>query len=276
MTRPILYPYNLGSASARLLKDELVRRGHRAKRVRPDGLYRPYRNHKIINWGSNEEAEWMWRLGVAMNQLVPTCSVINPPAAVARASNKLTALERLDTHGVLVPEFSTRREVGQEWVDQGDVVVCRSLLRGSGGRGIGLVGRSIEDGDHTGVVPPNTPLYVKYIKKQHEYRVHVFNGQVIDIQMKRRRTDFEDERVNYQIRNSAFGWVFCRDDIIPPDDSITDMAVRAVEVLGLDFGAVDVIWNRLYNRGYVLEVNTAPGLEGTTVLKYADAIEELL
>jgi D-alanine-D-alanine ligase-like ATP-grasp enzyme len=37
----------------------------------------------------------------------------------------------------------------------------------------------------------------------------------------------------------------------------------------LDFGAVDIIYNAKRNECYVLEVNTAPGLEGTTVEKYA-------
>jgi D-alanine-D-alanine ligase-like ATP-grasp enzyme len=42
----------------------------------------------------------------------------------------------------------------------------------------------------------------------------------------------------------------------------------------LDFGAVDVIWNEKQQRAYVLEVNTAPGLEGQTVDDYARGIKE--
>jgi D-alanine-D-alanine ligase-like ATP-grasp enzyme len=38
---------------------------------------------------------------------------------------------------------------------------------------------------------------------------------------------------------------------------------------GLDFGAVDVIWNAQKEKPYVLEINTAPGLEGQTIADYA-------
>jgi glutathione synthase/RimK-type ligase-like ATP-grasp enzyme len=56
---------------------------------------------------------------------------------------------------------------------------------------------------------------------------------------------------------------------------LQEAAIRTVEILGLDFGAVDIIWNKKQDRYYVLEVNTAPGLEGETVVRYANAFKEL-
>ena len=47
-------------------------------------------------------------------------------------------------------------------------------------------------------------------------------------------------------------------------------AIKAVELCGLYFGAVDMIWNAYKKQGYVLEINTAPGLEGQTVENYAE------
>jgi D-alanine-D-alanine ligase-like ATP-grasp enzyme len=52
---------------------------------------------------------------------------------------------------------------------------------------------------------------------------------------------------------------------------VTSEAIKAVNCLGLYFGAADVIWNDKEQRAYVLEVNTAPGLEGTTLENYANA-----
>ena len=49
----------------------------------------------------------------------------------------------------------------------------------------------------------------------------------------------------------------------------------AIKALGLDFGAVDIIYNEAEDQHYVLEVNTAPGLEGTTLQKYTEAILEM-
>jgi glutathione synthase/RimK-type ligase-like ATP-grasp enzyme len=52
--------------------------------------------------------------------------------------------------------------------------------------------------------------------------------------------------------------------------------LAAVSALGLDFGAVDIIWNEREDKCYVLEVNTAPGLQGSTLENYANAIMEVL
>ena len=41
--------------------------------------------------------------------------------------------------------------------------------------------------------------------------------------------------------------------------------------IDLQFGAVDIIWNEKENKCYVLEINTAPGLVGTTLTKYTEA-----
>ena len=54
------------------------------------------------------------------------------------------------------------------------------------------------------------------------------------------------------------------------------MALNAIEDLQLDFGAVDVVVSGYSGGAFVLEVNSAPGLEGTTVQKYVEAIEGLV
>ena len=72
------------------------------------------------------------------------------------------------------------------------------------------------------------------------------------------------------IRNIHTGWVYCRDNYIPDPTSI-QLAIDAVQAVGLDFGAVDLIYNQHYNQFYILEVNTAPGLEGTTLINYVNA-----
>lgn len=256
--RPIIYPYKMGSRSAKALAEELKRRGHRALRVRPDGRYKPYRNHLIINWGMSAAPNWS---GLYVMR------GLNDPSNITVASNKLYAFDILKAAGVSIPEYTTDKEVANEWRRNGEVVVARTILNGHSGRGIVLC-----DGNQA-IVP--APLYVKYIKKQDEYRVHVFNGKVIDVQQKRRSLDVPDERVNWQIRNHANGFIFARDNC-NPDGSVLSNAIAAIDALSLDFGAVDIIWNAHSREAFVLEVNTAPGLEGTTLTKYADAVEELL
>ena len=52
-------------------------------------------------------------------------------------------------------------------------------------------------------------------------------------------------------------------------------ALACLAKTGLDFGAVDVIYTK-DERVYVLEINTAPGLEGQTVLDYKVFFEEII
>ena len=77
------------------------------------------------------------------------------------------------------------------------------------------------------------------------------------------------------IRNHANGWVFARVDITPPAKLI-EAAIEAVKLLKLDFGAVDVGYRERDDKVFVFEVNTAPGIEGTTVDKYANAFNSYL
>ena len=73
------------------------------------------------------------------------------------------------------------------------------------------------------------------------------------------------------IRNHANGWVYARAEIAPPEELLSS-AAKAVKLLGLDFGAVDIGHRVIDNKFFVFEVNTAPGLEGTTLDKYSKAI----
>jgi glutathione synthase/RimK-type ligase-like ATP-grasp enzyme len=211
--------------------------------------------HVIINWGSSSAP-----VGLA------AATFVNPPDKVKVAGNKLLTFDRLkdalDDQPVSIPEYTSSYEEACEWVAAGTVVVCRTKLNGHSGAGIVLAARE-ED------VVRDCPLYVKYIKKAKEFRVHVAFGDVIDVQAKRQRAEFEGE-TNFAIRNHQNGWVYCRENIEEPAD-LREQATRAILTLGLDFGAVDIIYNQHYNRCYVLEVNTAPGLEGTSVGIYTQA-----
>lgn len=256
-SRAVLLPYKIGSQSAKQLALTLTGNlGLKVRRVRHDGKYRPKLRSLIINYGSNSRPSWpsvgRW---------------LNPPEACARAGNKLRAFEAFAQAGLSCPEWTYNREVAQQWVESGLVVVARTILNGHSGRGIVLCDNS---GDHQLV---NAPLYVKYKKKRKEYRVHVFQEKIIDVAEKRRRhMETRPPQFDGYVRNLANGWVFCRNNVIRPGD-MEGLALGACNALGLDFGAVDIIWNERDNKCYVLEVNTAPGLQGTTLANYSNAIQ---
>ena len=212
----------------------------------------------LVNWGCST-------LPV---KPLPYQVVINPPDAVARATNKLTAFAKFTEAGVSHPSWWTEKEA----VDRKSIVLARTKLTGSGGDGIVVC----REGD---VLPP-AKVYTKYIRKNAEYRLHVFRGAVILIQQKRRDTDAEQTKDQQLIRNHANGWVFAVNDVSFRDDvqrkECEQLAVSAVNALGLDFGAVDLITSLKEGKPYVLEVNTAPGIESPTVLAaYTTAFTKL-
>ncbi len=173
--------------------------------------------------------------------------------------NKIQQFVSFHRAGVSCPRYATNLEDAQA-LDCKEIV-ARLLIDSSEGKGIQIC----KKGDPL----PNAPLYTEYIPKKKEFRVHVWNNEVIDTQEKRRRRGNEDQE--FQVRNTANGYVFCRDNVNPPTDC-HPVALGAVAALGRSYGAVDIIWNEKRNTSYVLEVNSRPGMEGTTVKKYADAI----
>ena len=209
----------------------------------------------VINWGNSDPPPNVLK-----------SPMLNKPEAIGAAVNKKIALQMLREYGVCVPDFTTEEATAKLWVDLGFAVVARHTLTGSGGEGIQIL-ESPND------FPCNAPLYTQYIPKKSEFRVHVLMGNVFDIQRKMRRKDIPDDKVNWQVRNHNNGFVFGRNGELLENgmyEVLSTEAVRATKALGLDFGAVDIIWNNKRGLAYVLEVNTAPGLEGTTLENYVD------
>ena len=195
----------------------------------------------------------------------PNSRIINHPSAVRKATNKLKTFEAFrDAEFTHIPPWTADKAVAEQWIQDGHTVVCRTILNSHSGRGIVLV-ESVGD-------LVSAPLYTQYVKKLKEFRCHVAFGNVIDIQEKRRRSEASTPADN-RIRNAHTGWVYCRGEIIEPT-GIREIAVSAIAALGLDFGAVDVIYNQKKDQCLVLEVNTACGLEGTTLTNYVNLILE--
>jgi hypothetical protein len=176
--------------------------------------------------------------------------------------DKIEQLQRFKDKGVSCPAFCTSPEGVRELGSK--VVFARTLVNSTNGRGI------VEFDLLPNVPPPRAPLYTAYIPKKAEYRVHVFNGQVVDTQQKRKKREFEGDR-DTRVRNLANGYVYCRDGIVQ-SKSRDDLAVAAVGSLNYRYGAVDIIYNEKQDKYFVIEVNSRPGLMGTTLDKYADAL----
>lgn len=245
-----IYPYNNGSASAKALAEKLG-----IKRLKKQGKDIHVRG-SIINWGCS----------FLDRNLTYEGEFLNHPDAVAKAANKLETFKALDGK-VGIPKWTTLALEASKWVQkEGKSVVSRLTLTGHSGEGIVIT--NPDDPEDV----PDAPIYTQYIKKKEEYRVHVFQGKVIFQQRKARKHGVEDDKVNWQVRNLAGGFIFANKDVNIPAEGL-QQAVKAVDLLGLDFGAVDLMLG-VDKQFYVLEVNTACGLQGSTLDAYVDAFKE--
>jgi glutathione synthase/RimK-type ligase-like ATP-grasp enzyme len=237
MKKLYLLPYKKGSLSGISLAKAL-----KSKRIKlENSLYKKKPTHLVINWG---------------NSKAPNFVDFNKANAVALAANKLKTFEKLKEANLSHPEWTTDKNVAKNWLDK-DEVLCRHKLTAHSGQGIEEFNGS-----------QDAPLYVKYVKKMYEYRVHVFKNTIIDIQQKKKRAGGD---ANAKVRNLANGWVYTRNDIIPVKEAGLKLALDSIKALNLDFGAIDMVYNQKKDTYYILEVNTAPGLVGTTLTKYTEA-----
>lgn len=246
-----IYPYKQGSESAKLLAKELG-----AKRIMLEGSkFKGSPDKVVINWGSS-----------SLSDEALKCKVVNKPESVSVAADKLAFFKTVSDVS-RVPKWTTNRIEAIAWNVDGHIILARHKLTGNSGEGIEV----IDYGEM-----PDAPLYVQYVPKKQEYRVHVFNGEVVDVQRKARRKDVPDEAINWRIRNHDNGFIFARGEALGevPDDVLVQ-AVNAVKACGLDFGAADVIYNDKQQLAFVLEVNTAPGLSGATLTGYVERLAKL-
>lgn len=258
--RLIVYPYKMSSKSGRVL----ARSFDRGLRVYPDRNYRPRRGDFIVNWGSGALPVWWSRYCYLKEHgCEAELDMFNYPNRVQNAADKPTAYEIFQDADLNVPEWTYSMGDARAWAEDGHVVFCRALRRSGGGNGISIA-RNVEE-------LACSRFFTKLVPITHEYRVHVWDGnEVIDVTEKRRMCGAQ---ADLYIRNHDHGWVFCREDMVVPQ-AVMPSAVCAVEALGLDFGAVDVGYNADTGEATIFEVNTAPGLEGTTLERYVAAITQ--
>lgn len=246
-----IFPYIGGSKSVKLLAaalDAVIIR-------RKNSKFKGRANKTVINWGAG-----------TLPPEVEKCNVVNANSRVA--SNKLHTFAALKGKPYCLP-FVTKKEDAAKWFAEFPkaTVVCRTLVSSHSGKGIVLADNVQQLVD--------AKLYTLYIPKKDEYRIHVAFGEVIHKQRKARNRAVPDEKVDWKVRSHLKGFIFVQEGVVPPD-CVLEAAVDAVKTCNLDFAGVDVIYNEKQGKAYVVEVNSAPGIEGTTVEKYRDVFKRHL
>jgi len=270
-------PYKTGSAGSKELSNALevplLRREH--------SKFIPNSEKFVVNWGSS------------VNPLNSLTQYLNPPASVGRNSNKLKFFQDISLYNtntmsqddyIHIPKFAVDFETARSvWSTYTSIPwFARTILNGHSGAGIVELG-SLGDWDSFEGTPCS--LFTQYIKKGAEYRIHFsdfssFNPSLPAIyffaQRKGLKSGISPSPATHRIRNLANGYVYVNEGgHVPLPPSVIRLVhaflkYNQASQFKLNFGALDIIYNKRYNTAYLLEVNTAPGLAGLTIEKYKE------
>lgn len=186
------------------------------------------------------------------------------------AVSKVRAFEQFTKAGVQCPRWSRSFDELVTTLSQKATIFGRKDGL-SGGRGIEVIPFS-----ERGKANKNYDFFVERISHQREFRVHVFNETAIAIQAKQVPPGNTNPVHSYE--NGAAFTTLDLDRFLTDEqkEHLIALAIKAVSVLGLFFGAADIILSRK-DKFYVLEVNTAPGIRSDVIEEaYTKALRNLI
>lgn len=260
----IINPYKLGSRGAKEIKKALRELGEKAFI-----LQRPpeSRNSLIVNWGNSQ-------FDYPTDSLV----VVNDPFNVYCMSNKVKFFE--STNGSIdTLEWTRNRDKALAW---NSIVFARLKIEASGGKGI--IVWSPDEMLHIGDLPL-APLYTRYVPKTHEYRLHMARGlrdKGFTVMLAQRKvfvkTPERPSPTDWKVRSHDNGFIFQSQ---PTLEKLPAKVINAANNImvehfpDLHFCALDVMYHDKQDQAWVIEGNTAPGLENNSVHIYAEYFRAL-
>lgn len=174
------------------------------------------------------------------------------PTLNARASSvsKMQELAILRAAGVRVP----RTWPASAWNQNLPRPILARKAKHKGGRDIRLV-QTLKG---LQVWAAKRDFFSEYIANDREYRVFIYRSAHLGTYEKVLRHPELQHRAVGRNYHNGYAFELVREANIPR--AAVEAAKAAIVAMGLDFGAVDIIHGRDGNY-YVLEVNTAPGVE---------------
>lgn len=183
----------------------------------------------------------------------------NKPALNAGVNkyDKYTAFQRFQINGVRCPfTFPAERALDmldtvayetlpwlgrkRQHVKGKDIVICNTRIE---------IIKLFETHSHD--------FFSVFIPTETEFRVWVINGEAIGVYEKVYKGEGEYEGF---MRNRRFGFSFQKKDELRTLKTLVNPSIKAVEALGMDWGAVDVLEGK-DGKYYVLEVNSMPHID---------------
>lgn len=166
------------------------------------------------------------------------------------AANKLQQLQKFKNAGIPTPPFWEQLPTAAE-----DFPVLGRNLQHKAGKDIKLIMEP-----EMVKLFAHSDFYTKYIPRTTEYRSWVYRRRHLATYEKRLVRPEEARRRHTVGANHRNGYAFLLMNSTLVPEGLRELAAKSVEVLGLDFGAVDIL-KGVDGKLYVLEINTAPGAE---------------
>lgn len=227
------------------------------------------------------EVDTLIRWGSAAKLTFEPSLELNPRSSLVAYKGRVGQMGMLSEAEVPTPPFTTDPFDAAAF---GDVMYHGSTDGKNKMSGRGL---KVLQAAEVGAVDPT--LFVKFLPKHRQFRVHVFKDAA------NTHTRTREIIHTSELSGEPGSMVFKRNDSVRSTTAIWNFhsgfrymvvqgkrplgvipaAVAAVNALSLDFGAVDII-TTADSTPYVLEVNTAPGLGPMTLNWYATRIAERL
>ncbi len=227
---------------------------------------RPEHGDSLIRWGTTrkeEKDDSFIRAGG---------KVLNSAHAIMRNTNKLNSIKIFKKAGLNTARvFENKRDIDR-------FPVLGRDRNHHGGLDIVIIegNNNLRLNDFNKI--PTKDYYVEFIPSKVEYRVHVFDGEVIRVTKKVFKGHDRDGKPvtsKGSIKNDTYGWGMSNIDIDGFKEEYQEHAIRAVKAIGLNFGAVDMLIGANDNKPYILEVNSSPRLNTIGLDIYSKKISSI-
>ena len=196
-------------------------------------------DNRIINWGNHIFSD-------------DSLFDLNRPSAIALASNKRESRRVLQNAGVSVPRTHFLNNVYVKDTEGINFPVIGRPSSHHAGREFHIFNSGLELAAYLHGRDLSQWYISEVFPKTHEYRLHVAHGKVLAMYEKPLVPG--EIRGNFSVNHES--WRVLRWSEYSATMSL--QAIRAVEELGLDYGAVDLMYSADTNAVAIAEVNTSP------------------
>ncbi len=180
--------------------------------------------------------------------------------------DKITQYTFFKEHDLPHIPWSTDLAVARKWQQEGGTIMCRARIKGQTGTGI-VVATPVDE-----LVAAK--VYTLYVSHKREFRVNVLRGKVVNIREKLRMADTTGD---FHIRNQENGYTtaHCRPLSNIMRANMYALAESASAVSDSDIVGVDIGLNEAKEYPFLIEVNSGPTIEGSTLREMTVAIKAL-